>query len=233
MNKILPIAICFLMMSSGLSIASEKNNNQYDEIDQKITKSCLVQIETSDAQDLAMLLLVKGYDVLRDTISDSSFELIVSPYEFELLKNLGLNPIVLMKGRPFRDIQQERFAQGLSVPPGYLDLSEIIDQMNSTETAYPDICKVYDLTEKYDMSPTYEGRHIYAMKISDNVEDDEDEPNFLMVSCHHAREIITPVIALYAIDQLTSEYGDDPSITSAVDNYEIWISPVWNPEPDL
>jgi len=51
-----------------------------------------------------------------------------------------------------------------------------------------------------------------------------------MVSCHHAREIVTPVIALYAIEQLTTEYGNDPDITAAVDDYEIWISPVWNPD---
>ncbi|MGF3554319.1 MAG: M14 family zinc carboxypeptidase, partial [Thermoplasmatota archaeon] len=74
----------------------------------------------------------------------------------------------------------------------------------------------------------YEGRHIYAMKISDNVLNDEDEPNFLMVSCHHAREIVTPVIALYSISQFTTNYGIDPVITEIVNNYEIWISPVWN-----
>jgi hypothetical protein len=68
------------------------------------------------------------------------------------------------------------------------------------------------------------------MKISDNVDQDEDEPNFLMVSCHHAREIVTPVIALYSIEQLTTEYSYDPDITAAVDDYEIWIVPVWNPD---
>jgi murein tripeptide amidase MpaA len=229
MKKILPIAICFLLISSGLSIASEKNID-FSDIDQIIYTSCLMKIENQDAENVAEILIENGYDVQRDTITNSNFEIIVNPHEYNILKNKGINPIVLMKGKPFKDIQQENFDQGLAVPPGYLDLSEIIDEMNTTESEYPDICKVYDLTEKYDVEPTYEGRHIYAMKISDNVEEDEDEPNFLMVSCHHAREIVTPVIALYSIEQLTSEYGEDPSITSAVDDYEIWIAPVWNPD---
>ncbi len=71
---------------------------------------------------------------------------------------------------------------------------------------------------------------IYALKISDNVLLDEDEPAFLMVSNHHAREIVTPVLALYAIEQLTTQYGSDPSITNIVNSNEIWIAPVWNPD---
>jgi len=115
-----------------------------------------------------------------------------------------------------------------AVPPGYFNLADIINEMNELENSYSSICKVYDLTEFYNLEPTYENRHIYAMKISDNVLVDEDEPNFLMVSCHHAREIVTPVIALYSMMQLTAYYGVDPEITAVVDGYEIWISPVWN-----
>src|SRR4029450_5810092 len=77
---------------------------------------------------------------------------------------------------------------------------------------------------------TVEGRHLYALKISDNVAQDEDEPAMLIVSTHHAREISPPVIALMAADRLTSQYGSDAQITSAVNGHEIWIAPVWNPD---
>ena len=52
----------------------------------------------------------------------------------------------------------------------------------------------------------------------------------LIVSNFHAREIITPLIALTAADRLTAGYGTDPQITSAVDGHEIWIAPTWNPD---
>lgn len=60
--------------------------------------------------------------------------------------------------------------------------------------------------------------------------EDEDEPAFLLVSTHHAREVVTPVVALYALEQFTQQYGLDPTITALVDEYEIWIAPVWNPD---
>jgi len=82
----------------------------------------------------------------------------------------------------------------------------------------------------YGLPTTYENRHLYALKISDNVAQDEDEPNFLMVGAHHAREVVTPVICNYSIKQFTTNYGTDPTVTAAVDNYEIWIAPVWNPD---
>ena len=72
---------------------------------------------------------------------------------------------------------------------------------------------------------------MFALKISDNVNVDEDEPAMLIVGTHHAREINVPVIGLEAADRLTSGYGaPTPRITAAVNDNEIWIAPVWNPD---
>ncbi len=73
--------------------------------------------------------------------------------------------------------------------------------MNAIAAAYPAIAQVVDLTETYDTPATIEGRHFYALKISDNVEREEDETAMMVVSNHHAREIVTPVIALDAMDE--------------------------------
>ena len=80
------------------------------------------------------------------------------------------------------------------------------------------------------MPATCEGRHLFALKIADNAAIDEHEPAFLIVSDHHAREIVTPEIALHVVEQFTARYGSDPAITALVDQYEIWIAPAWNPD---
>ena len=228
-KKMLSLFLCMIFIASSLSaVAIEESNNI--KISNKIETSSYIVLHVDDALNIASNLRADGFDILFNTVTETSFELIVTPQELKLLQMRGFKPEILSRGRPFAEIQKERQSDPLFVPPGYLDLSEIIEEMEDAESAYPSICKVYDLTETYNVSPTYEDRHIYAMKISDNVSEDEDEPNFLMVSCHHAREIVTPVIALYAIEQFTSEYGNDPDITTAVDDYEIWISPVWNPD---
>jgi hypothetical protein len=225
------VCIIFIVTSFSSLTLGELNSSikgtDYDEIE---TSSYIV-INNDNAPIISSNLKLEGFDVLHNSTTDNSFELIVTPEELRLLESRGFEPVIISRGRPFVEIQNERQLNTISqVPPGYLDLEEIIDEMYDVENTYPSIAKVYDLTDKYNTSPTYEDRHIYALKISDNVEDDEDEPNFLMVSCHHAREIVTPVIALYAIKQLTSNYGGDPDITAIVDEYELWICPVWNPD---
>ena len=45
---------------------------------------------------------------------------------------------------------------------------------------------------------THEGRDMYALKISDNVDQDEDELPFLLIAAQHCREIGTHVAALTA-----------------------------------
>jgi hypothetical protein len=117
-----------------------------------------------------------------------------------------------------------------AVPTGYSDLNGVLLRMQEIAAAHPEIARYVDITETYHAPPTVEGRHLFALKISDNVAVDEDEPAVLIVAAHHAREISTPEIGLQAASRLTAGYGTDPRITAAVDGHEIWIAPVWNPD---
>ena len=189
-----------------------------------------VRVDTPQAAAAARQLIAAGFDVLETTITDGSFEIIGSVEEMEELRDRGFTPITLEIGRPFRKIQEERRNQGDGVPEGYSDLAEIIERMTAFAAAFPDICQFVDLTDRYQMPATFEGRHLFALKISDNAAIDEHEPAFLIVSDHHAREIVTPEIALHVVEQFTARYGSDPAITALVDQYEIWIAPTWNPD---
>ena len=188
-----------------------------------------VRIKHPSPHHLAQRLIEAGFDVPAGGITEDYIEAIVSDAELEVLKQKGLEPQIIKVGRPFRDIQNERLSL-MAVPSGYPDLAQIQAQMDAVEANFPSICRAIDLTEKYETPATFEGRHIVAMKISDHVDQDEDEPTFLLVGAHHSREVVTPVIALYAIEQFTQQYGLDPTITKLVDEYEIWIAPVWNPD---
>ena len=187
------------------------------------------RIVAGDAPSLASDLEADGFDVLRGSIDATSLRLIVSPEEYDLLSARGYEIEPLSQGRPLSELQQEQAAEA-PVPTGYPTLGEILDQMTAVAAAYPAICRFVDLTANYGAPPTFEGRHLYAVKISDNVVEDEDEPAFLVVGTHHAREVVTPVIALETIDRFTTQYGTDDTATGLVDGYEIWVAPVWNPD---
>ena len=195
-----------------------------------------VRVETQEAKEIATLLLQQGFDVLEGSIDVGSFELVVSQAEERWLEARGYPLETIAVGRPFDDIQADRQAAGVDmVPAGYSNLAQILERAQGLAAANPAICQYVNLTQKYSTPPTFEGRSLYGIKISDNVTQDEDEPALLIVSCHHAREIVTPELALKFISNLTSIYAnpahpDHQAVVSAVDGYEIWVLPMWNPD---
>jgi hypothetical protein len=140
------------------------------------------------------------------------------------------HPVTLVEqSHPLRN-QLDPGTAPRAVPATYRDLAGVIAKMHEIAAAFPAIARVVDVTAVYGAPSTFEGRHLFALKISDNVALDEDEPAVLVVSAHHAREIVTPVITLSAAERLTAGYQTDPRITAAVNGHEIWIAPVWNPD---
>lgn len=88
-----------------------------------------------------------------------------------------------------------------------------------------------DITKLVSVGKSLEGRDIWAIKISDNAAEDEGltEPRVLFNSMHHAREVMTPEVALDIIDQLIDGYrSGDSSIQAWVNGLEIWVMPMFN-----
>jgi len=117
-----------------------------------------------------------------------------------------------------------------SIPSGYHDPAALQAFLSSAQTNFPQLAQVVDATALWGPGSTFEGRAIRVLKISDNVQLDEDEPNLLIVGCHHPREIVTPELCLDVINRLLNGYGSDPQITALVNNNEIWVAPCWNPD---
>jgi carboxypeptidase T len=86
------------------------------------------------------------------------------------------------------------------------------------------------IARKQVIGTSYEGRQMVALKISDNVATDENEPEVLYDAHQHAREHLTVEMALYLANLFTGSYGSDSRITKVVDSREIWIVPDMNPD---
>jgi carboxypeptidase T len=107
----------------------------------------------------------------------------------------------------------------------YHSYIEMQDQLLSRAEAFPSVAMIetIGITQQ-------EQRQIYAFKISDNVSIDEDEPVVYFDGTHHACEVMGMEICLALIDTLLSNYGLDSNITALVNNSEIWIVPLVNPD---
>lgn len=74
------------------------------------------------------------------------------------------------------------------------------------------------------------GNIIQAIKISDNPNEEEDEPAILYDGQHHANEPIGMETCIDIIDYLLNNYGVDQQLTNWINNTEIWIVPMMNPD---
>src|SRR6185369_1733231 len=106
----------------------------------------------------------------------------------------------------------------------YHNFTEMVADIHAVETAHPDIVQVMSIGK------SYQGRDIWAAKISDNVATDEAEPEVMFDALHHAREHMTVEQALYLLHLLADNYGTDSLITSLVNSREIWIIFAVNPD---
>jgi hypothetical protein len=107
---------------------------------------------------------------------------------------------------------------------GYHTYAEVTSETAAIAQRYP------SLVSRISLGTSYEGRQIWALKISDNVATDEAEPEVLFTANQHAREHLTVEMAMYLLNELTAMYATDPQIRSLVDSREIWIVPTMNPD---
>lgn len=144
------------------------------------------------------------------------------PLSLEFIKEVDNGFLYLYNGTqkinfPYKIIRQVR-----EDSKGYHKLSDVIEKLFFYNEKYKEI------TELKIIGKTFENRDIYALKISKGLE--EDKPTILIVGCHHAREWMSVEIPMKIIEYLLENYEKDEMVRGWIENYEIWIIPILNPD---
>lgn len=105
----------------------------------------------------------------------------------------------------------------------YHTLAEVKTALDAAVATHPTICQLHVLGK------SIEGRDLVALRIS-SAPEEANKPAFLFTGLHHAREWISVEVPMGLIEKLTTGYGSDAAITQLVDEREIWIIPVVNPD---
>ena len=124
----------------------------------------------------------------------------------------------------FRIVSAGRTTDFPSADGAYHNYNEMTAETAAAVSANP------SLVSRTTIGTSYEGRQLWAVKVSDNVGTDESEPEVLFTAGQHAREHLTVEMALYILNELTSKYASDAQVKSLVDTREIWIVPNVNPD---
>lgn len=169
-----------------------------------------------------------------------SYTTIVNNLEFEILKSSGLPFEVLIADviqqyeslpQPSKQAKKEMLAGSqvrnfeFGSMGGYYTYVEVMAELDSMRLLYPNL-----ITVKQSIGLSHEGRHLWMVKISDNPDVAEPEPQVLYDALHHAREPQGMMGLIYYMYYLLENYGSDPDVTYLVNSRELYFVPVVNPD---
>lgn len=107
---------------------------------------------------------------------------------------------------------------------GYHTYGEMSAEVAAVAAAHPTI------VSRFSIGKSYQGRELWAAKISDNVGVDESEPEVLYDGGTHADEHMGVELAIKILHWYADGYGTDTRITNIVNTREIWIVFLVNPD---
>jgi len=177
-------------------------------------------------------VLLPSDSSLRELLKGSDLELMgLGDGDVRLLSRPSITRRLLDEGWHVEVIQPDLESFYASRQAGKRDYgvwhtyAETVAELNLLHSQYPNLT-----TAPFSLGLSIEGREIWAIKVSDNPNVDEDEPEVLHDGVHHAREIMTVEMCLYFPRYLCENYGTDPLATFLVDNREIYFVPIMNPD---
>ncbi|MFA7481813.1 MAG: M14 family zinc carboxypeptidase [Vulcanimicrobiota bacterium] len=123
----------------------------------------------------------------------------------------------------YKNHLQGKMPESLSAYKSYDQLSA---QMDDLVKQYP------DKALKVSLGKTHEGRDIWALKVSKDVNSDstQERPGVVVTGVHHAREWATSLVPLTIATETLENYSSDPAAKKRIDGGELWFVPVANPD---
>jgi hypothetical protein len=139
------------------------------------------------------------------------------------LKQMGVTPLAVTGHVPWRYIDPLYPADPLNPGPGETkDIAAISSLLEAAHAAFPDITQLEQIGTSHLEHP------IWALRIGDA--DDDNEPTVLIDAAHHGSELLSTEYALDVVNQLLGSYGKDKRITHWVDELDLWVVPLVNPD---
>lgn len=102
---------------------------------------------------------------------------------------------------------------------------DIGDSMLIWQNRYPDICK------RIQIGTSVQGRPLWVLKITDNVDIEEAEPEMKFVSTMHGDEVTGVEMEMYMIEDILKGYqANNDTMQFIVNNTELYVMPLMNPD---
>lgn len=214
--RVLSILVFVALMGTEFSLSA---GSAREDQDYQVLSRYLVPHPTNKA----LARLAVSFEIQRRQGQD--FEVIVPADQEPLLKEIAPQAILLEKDLTATVNKALReYKTNFALSYRYRDFREIQELLNRIAVEHSDIAQVI----QYGTTPR--GNPLLALKLSDNVQIDEDEPEVMLTAATHGDELITTEILLEIIDRLTKGHAADARLNSFINERELFFVPVVNPD---
>lgn len=183
------------------------------------------RFQITDRQELSDLTR----QISIDDVKGNDVSAFATAEQFERFRKLGYDYTMLPL--PGSDLTETdlgtsglKDASGRTIWNFYPSYQQYLDFMAGFAASYPEICRIDTI------GVSGQGRLILAAKISDSVNEHQGEPEILLTSSIHGDEITGYICMMHLIDSLLTSYNVSDRITGMINNYQIYINPLANPD---
>ena len=210
---------------------------------QEVYKKISIDPKTTSFEALAPL----GIDLQEAyRTAEGTFVLELSTSDLEKLQEAGISYQVLVED--LESYYASRFASQSELPVlrnpadefpvpqnweygtmgGMYTYSQVLAKLDFMAEQWPDLITVKQPIN--DELLSHNGNPVWYVKISDNPNENEDEPEVLYTGVIHAREGIGVQQMMYYMLYLLENYETNPLVKNLVDNREMYFVPIINPD---
>lgn len=161
-------------------------------------------------------IIKRGISIDHPNKKHQTFEAYVTEKEIEILKEYNVEYEI----QPKEIAHETRDVRAVD----YHDYNALTSFMESVAARYPQITKLFTIGK------SVQGRELWGIQISDNIDTKEQEPQFKYIANMHGDEVVGREISIYLIELLCSQYGINERITTLVNETNIYIIPTMNPD---
>ena len=191
----------------------------------------IIRIENADRKTYDYFLS-NNYDIA-SFIPDKYLDIVIIEENLTAISDLGYR---------FKNIKTEsQMKENLVLKSkdiyGYRSYDDMITELEDLVDEHPNILQLIDIGDTRGKE-YYEGgnnnyidyqHEVWCVKLSDNVEINEDEPNICFDGEHHAREPISMEMVMLILNYLVDNYATGSDATFWINNSQIWFVPLLNP----
>ncbi|MFK7782002.1 M14 family zinc carboxypeptidase [Psychroserpens sp.] len=214
-----------LLMCVSLSLHSQTSNlEKAQNYLQNRGEVCFVFTANSEqqVQEISQFLSI-GHNVSHETLEIEAFANAETfqqflayglPYEVNESENEFITTVNSTDNTQAWDVDWNAY-------PTY---TQYVAKMNYFASTYPNLCSLESIGNSVN------GRQLLMLKISDNVNSNEAEPEFMYTSSMHGDELAGFPLMIRLAEYLLTNYGSDSEVNSIVNNTVIYINPLANPD---